>query len=174
MLKQRRFYFWILFIALLLLAGYSERLSSSLYVFAENNLSNINHAELSINQAFISVLDAEKIGANVTGLLAQLNYALSLLAHAENSYRAGDLNTIEAQVDNIISISQRVTVEAQNTKQDAIVSSQNVFRHNITLTVIGISVFILVLFLFWRLFKRNYIKGLSEAKPELVIYESIK
>lgn len=174
MLKQRRFYYWIFFITVLLLYDYSENLSSSLYVFAENGSSNINHAELLINQAFISVLDAEKVGANVTDLLAQLNYALGLLAHAENSYRAGDVNTAEAQVDNIISISQRVTFEAQNAKQVAIVSGQYTFWFTITLTVIGILVLVLVLFLFWRLFKRNYIRELSEAKPELVSYESIK
>lgn len=63
--------------------------------------SKLQAANDAVNRAFNEVLDAEKAGANVTDLLAQINVAESNLAQAENSYRTA--------------------------KQTAIVSSQNAF-----------------------------------------------
>ena len=112
-------------------------------------------------------MDAEKAGANVTGLLAQLNVAEDDLAQAENSYRIGDSSTAATQADSVLPIAQQVTTAAQNAKQTAVVSSQNAFWSTIAFTVIGAFVFVLALFLVWRRFKRSYIKSLSEAKPEV-------
>ena len=50
--------------------------------------SKLQEANASVNQAFNSVLDAEKAGANVTDILVQLNAAAGTLAKAENSYRS--------------------------------------------------------------------------------------
>ena len=133
--------------------------------------SKLQAANTAVDQAFNAVLDAEKAGANVTDLLAHLNTAQGLLAQAENSDRTGDINTAATQADSVLPIAQQVTNEAQDAKQTAIVSSQNGFWFTIALTVIGVFVFVLVLSLVWRRFKRNYIERLSEAKPELVSHE---
>ncbi len=130
--------------------------------------SKLQAANNAVDQAFNAVLDAEKAGANVTDLLAQINVAEGLLAQAENSDRTGNTNTAATQADSVLPIAQQVTNEAQNAKQTAIVSSQNALWSTIALTAIGVFVFVLVLFLVWRRFKRNYIERLSEAKPELV------
>ena len=122
-------------------------------------------ANTAVGQAFNVVLDAEKAGANVTGLLAQLNVAEGDLAEAENSYRTGDSNTAAAQADNALPIAQEVTTAAQNAKQTAIVNGQNAFWQMIALTAIGAAMFLLVLFLVWRRFKRRYIESLSGSKP---------
>ena len=129
--------------------------------------SNLQAANTAIEQAFNAVYDAEKAGANVTGLLAQLNAAEADLAQAENSYRTGDSNTAVAQANSVLPIAQEVTTAAQNAKQTATVSGQNAFWSTIAFTVIGAFVFVLALFLVWRRFKRSYIKSLSEAKPEV-------
>jgi hypothetical protein len=110
-------------------------------------------------------LAAEKAGANVTGLLVKLNTAASVLAQAENSYRTGDNNAALAQADSVLSITQEVTTAAQNAKQTALISSQNAFWQMIALTAIGASMFLLVLFLVWRRFKRGYFESLSGSKP---------
>ena len=133
--------------------------------------SKLQAANTAVDQAFNAVLDAEKAGANVTDLLAQLNTAQGLLAQAENSDRTGDINTAATQADSVLPIAQQVTNEAQDAKQTAIVSERNGFWSTIALTVIGVFVFVLVLFLVWRRFRRNYIERLSEAKPELVSIE---
>jgi cytochrome bd-type quinol oxidase subunit 1 len=130
--------------------------------------SKLQAANTAVNQAFKAVLDAEAAGANVTDLLAQINTAEGILAQAENSYRTGDTNTASIQADSVLPITQQVTLDAQKAKQNAIVSIQNAFWSTIVLTAIGIFVFVLVLFLVWRWFKRRYIKNLSEAKPEVV------
>ena len=120
-----------------------------------------------VGQAFNAILDAEKAGANVTGLLVQLNNAAGILAQAENSYRTGDSNITATQADSVLPIAQEVTTAAQDAKQTALVSGQNAFWSTITFTVIGAFVFVLALFLVWRRFKRSYINSLSEAKPEV-------
>jgi CHASE3 domain sensor protein len=133
--------------------------------------SKLQSANDAVNQAFNAVLDAEKAGANVTDLLTKLNTAQGILAQADNSYRVGDNNTATTQAESVLPIAQQVTNEAQDAKQTAIVSERNGFWSTIALTVIGVFVFVLVLFLVWRRFRRNYIERLSEAKPELVSIE---
>ena len=130
--------------------------------------SKLQAADTAANQAFNAVLVAEKAGANVTGLLVHLNVAQGILAQAENSYRSGDFSTAATQADSVLPIAQQVTNEAQGAKQSALVSERNGLWSTIALTVVGVFVFVLILFLVWRRFKRNYIERLSEAKPELV------
>ncbi len=134
----------------------------------DQTTSKLQAANTAVDQAFSAVLDAEKAGAKVTDLLSQLSYADGVLAQAENSYRAGDLNKAGIQADSVLPMAQQVTYAAQSAKQTATVNTQNAFYATIAFTVIGSIVFVLVLFMVWRRFKRNYIKNLSEAKPELV------
>jgi hypothetical protein len=144
-------------------------LYSSHNVFAqtEQPASKLEAANTTVEQAFNAVLDAEKAGANVTLLLAQLNNAANILAQAENSNRTGDSNTAAAKADSVLPIAQQVITAAQNAKQTAIVSGQNNFLFAIIFPVIGSIMFILALFLFWLFFKRHYINNLSHAKPEV-------
>jgi hypothetical protein len=139
------------------------------YVFAQTDqtASKLQAANNDIAQAFNAVLEAEKAGANVTDLLAQLNTAEDILAQAENSYRTGDSNTAAAQADTVRPITQEVTTAAQNAKQTAIISGQNAFWGIIAFTVIDIFLFVLILFLFWVWFKRRYFNNLLEAKSEV-------
>jgi hypothetical protein len=123
----------------------------------DQTTSKLQAANTAVNQAFNVVLDAEKAGATVSDLLAQLNYAVGVLAKAENSYRAGDFNKAVVQADSVLPIAQKVTVSAQNAKQTALVSGQNAFWFTIAFTVIGAFVFVWVLFLVWRRFKREVI-----------------
>jgi hypothetical protein len=143
------------------------------FAFAQTDQTalKLQVANAAVEQAFTSVLDAEKAGANVTDLLVQINTAQSILAQAENSYLTGNTNAAATKADSVLPLAQQVTLDAQNAKQTAIVSSQNAFWSTIALTVIGVFVFVLVLFLVWRLFKRRYIKNLSDAKPEFVSNE---
>jgi CHASE3 domain sensor protein len=130
--------------------------------------TSLQAANDAVNQAFNAVLDAEKSGANVTDLLTQINNAQNILAQSENHYRIGDTNAATAEADSVLPITQQVINSAKDAEQNAIVSSQNAFWITIALTLVGIFLFVLVLFLIWRLVKQHYIKGLSEAKPEVV------
>jgi ATP-dependent Zn protease len=139
---------------------------------ADQATSKMQAANDAVKRAFNAVLDAEKAGANVIGLLAQINTVQGILAQAENSYRTGNTNSAAAQADNVFSIAQQITTVAQNAKQDAIISSQNNFWLTIAFTVVSTIMFLEALILFWLWFKRRYIKNLSEAKPEVVNNET--
>ena len=138
--------------------------------FAQTNQadSKLQVANDAINQALNAVLDSERAGANVTDLLAQLNYAMGILAQAENSYRTGYFNIAAVQADNVLPITQQVISYSQVAKQTALDSGQITFWSSIAFTGVGVYVFILFLFLVWGWFKRRYIKSLFEAKPEVV------
>jgi len=157
-------------VALLVILAFSVGFLSVQQAIAQTDqaTSKLQAANDSVNLAFNAVLDAEKAGANVTDLLAQINIAQEILARAENLYRTGNTNSSAVQADSVLPITQQVTLDAQNAKQNAIVSTQNAFWSTIVLTIVGIFVFVLVLFLVWRRFKRNYVERLSDAKPELV------
>ncbi len=134
----------------------------------DNVSIKIQEANTALNAAFNAVLDAEQAGANITDLIVQLNFAANNLSQAENNYRIGDYTTAVYQAESVLPLAQQIILQAQNSKQNAIIAIQEAFQYTTVLTIIGISIFILVLFLIWCLFKQNYIKGLSEAKPEVV------
>jgi hypothetical protein len=127
----------------------------------------LQSANIAVGKAFNAVLDAEKSGANVTDLIAQINTAQGILAQAENSYRTGDSTTTANQADSVLPLAQQITTAAQSAKQTALTSKQNSFYSTLALAVIGPIVFILVLLFVWRKFKGKYIENLSETKPEV-------
>jgi hypothetical protein len=133
----------------------------------DQTAAKLQAANTAVNEAFTAILEAQKVGANVTDLLSQLNYADSVLASAENSYRAGDLIGAGNQADSVIPLAQQVTSLAQSAEQAALVSGENAFLETIALTIFGSFVFVLVLFFVWRRFKHRYVENLSDSESEL-------
>ena len=130
--------------------------------------ASIETADLSINQAFISVLAAEKAGGNVTQLLTELNTAGELLAEAENAYRSGNLANVASKAENARQIADQVNSDALTLRDVSLVESQNNFWMTLAFSVVSVVVFGIVLLLVWRRFKRGYIKKLFALKPEVV------
>jgi len=149
-------------------------LCNSHYALAQTSqtASKIQTANTAVEEAFGSVLHAEKAGASVSSLLNQLNNATSLLSRAENAYRSGDNDTAINDADAVVLISKQVTLSAQTAQQSATVDSHNAFFYNVVFTVVASFFFVLVMFYVWRLFKRRYINRLSRAKPEVNSYEA--
>jgi hypothetical protein len=139
-------------------------------VFAQTDQSSrkVQEAKISFEQAFNAVLDAEAAGANVTSLVAQLNSAGDLLAQAENAIRVGDNALATANADSVMGIAQQVRVAAQTAKESALLKGQNASLTQSVLAIAGSIVFVLVMFMGWRLFKRRYIRRMLEAKPEVI------
>ena len=130
--------------------------------------ASIETADLSISQAFISVLAAEKVGGNVTQLLTALNTAGGLLAEAENAYRSGNLSNVASKAENARLIADHVNSDALNLRDVSLVESQNNFWLTLTFSVVGAVVFGIVLLLVWRRFRRSYVKKMFSMKPEVV------
>jgi CHASE3 domain sensor protein len=156
-------------VTLLFFLSVGSFLYSVNYVSAQTDQapSKLQAANTAVEQAFNSVVDAEKAGANVTDLLTRLNVAEGILAQAENSYRVGDSANASVQAESVLPIAQQVNASAHEAKQNAIVSGQNAYWSAIAFAIIGSLVFVLVLFVFWRWFKRRYINNLSQLKPEV-------
>lgn len=134
----------------------------------DSTLQKIQNANYELKQAFITVLEAEAAGANITDLIILLNSAAEALAYAENSYRIGDFNIAAINVDSVISIAHQVTPLAEEAKHNALISNQNTFFLKIFFTFIGIFIFCLVLSLLWRIFKKRYINNMFQTKPEVI------
>jgi len=156
-------------IALLVFLAFGSCFYSGIYVFAQTDQTalKLQTANNAIDSAFNAVMDAEKAGANVTGLLVKLNVAADDLSQAENSYQSGDFNAAAVQADSVLPIAQEVTTSAQNAQQTSSVSNQNGFWFTIAFSEIGATLFVLVLFLAWRKIKSNYMKKLPGLKPEV-------
>ncbi|MCW4003145.1 MAG: hypothetical protein NWE95_04440 [Candidatus Bathyarchaeota archaeon] len=136
-------------------------------VQAKDELSNIETANVHINQAFASVLAAEKAGGNVTDLLLALNTAAEYLAAAENNYRSGNLANVNPNVDSAIIIANQVNSGALALRETSLIKSQENFWVTLTFSVVGAIVFSLVLAFVWRRFKRSYMSKLLDMRPEV-------
>jgi succinate dehydrogenase hydrophobic anchor subunit len=137
-------------------------------VFAEVDQSSLKvaEAENAVDLAFSAVLGAEHAGANVTDLLARLNYAGELLAQAEIAVRKED-SSAGAKADGTVSIANEVEAAAVAAEKEALDDALNGFWSSVAFSVVGVVVFVLALFLVWSRFRRRYHGGLLEAKPEV-------
>ena len=131
--------------------------SSIPYIVAQTDdlWGKLQTANTSIEQAYDGILSAEKAGANVTGLLEQLNVATGLLAQAENSYRTGDTSAAANYADQAVPIAQQVKTQATVAKNSAVSSKQNDFIFTVVFVIIGSQVFLLVLLFVWRRVKKR-------------------
>lgn len=91
-----------------------------------------------------------------------------MTAQAENAYRTGDFATADSYADTALPVAQQVTTQAVTLQENAEASAQTSFWYTIAVTIAAAAVFIVALFLGWRLLKRRYIKNMLEAKPEVV------
>jgi methionine-rich copper-binding protein CopC len=139
------------------------------YVVAQTDQagSKLQAANSAFAQAFNAALDAERAGANVTVLLGRLNVAADLLAQAEMSYSNGDADNTADKADSALSIALEVKSDAVSVENAALVAYQNGFWLTVGFSVIGVAVFVFVLFLVWRLVKQSYVKNFLGAKPEV-------
>lgn len=149
----------------LLLFGSWLTVGNCVFVEADSVELKLNTANEAVEKAFVAVYEAEKAGANVTTLVAQLNLAAELLAQAENLYSVGDLESAGIQADSVLLITKEVSSLSQDAKQLALITSQNNFWLTMVFTIVGICILSFVLVISWWLFKRYYIKNLYKAKP---------
>ncbi len=134
---------------------------------ADDVSSKVSAAESAVVSAFSGVLDAEKAGANVTGLLVQLDDAAGLLAQAEMAFRKGDVNLTAVKADGALAGAGAVQSEASVAKDNALVAGQNALGLTVGFSLVGSVAFVLVLFFVWGWLRRRYSAGLLEAKPEV-------
>jgi len=139
-------------------------------VFAQETAeeTSIKNATESINQAFNSLLEAEKAGANTTQLLIRLNTAGQLLADVQNTYQTGNTQGVVSKANSAKQLAEQVNTEAITLKAASLTLAQNSFWFTITFSIGGAIVFGVVMLIIWQRFKRSYTKKFLSLKPEVV------
>jgi len=128
--------------------------------------SAIENADKLLRQAFESVLEAERAGANVSSLIGRLNEAAMLLAEAETAYRTGNSTEALTKAEKCSTLLNGVEYEALRLKSSAKASAKEALLQASAFSSLGIVLFLTVLFLVWTRFKRAYLKKLMKMKPE--------
>ena len=134
--------------------------------------SAIESAELAVDVAYEAVLEAEGAGANVSGLLDELNDGAEALSKAYISNRVGDFDDAVYFADLCYGLVAGIEAEANELRDVAVVERDQ----RLLLTSFG-SVFAVVCifcggFFGWRFFKSRYHRRVLEMKPEVASNES--
>jgi len=128
---------------------------------------SVSEAEQSVVRAYKAVLDAERVGANVSSLLVSLNNATGLLSEARMSIETGNFEkavrfaALSSEVGNGVgSEAERLTVEASQTHAAnswwSLVESGVVVVVVLCASVLG-----------YRYFKRRYYMRLLKMRPRV-------
>jgi hypothetical protein len=154
---------------LLSILAFSYCLCSENNVLAQTDSSalKLQAANSIVGKAFNSVLEAEKVGGNVTQLLVRLNTAGTLLADAQNTYNSGNKANVISMVENALQIANDVNSDAVNLRNASLIVSQNSFWLSLAFSSVGAVVFAVSLLFIWRRFRRSFMKKLLSMKPEV-------
>ena len=133
----------------------------------EEASSSVGEADVAVRRAFNATLDAERAGANVSGLILRLNEAGEILTEAEMALGNGNSSEAAGKAGQCIGIAQSVKGDADVLKASALDGARTVFWASLTFSVVGIAVFVVVLALVWRWFKRGYVEKMFGMKPEV-------
>jgi hypothetical protein len=124
-------------------------------------------ADAALKRAFVAVSDADAAGANVSGLLDELDVAGKSLTMAEMAYAAGNSSEAATMVGQCVAWANAVAGEAANVKSQAVADARAVQWRAILFSSVGTFVFLIMLVLIWVLFRRSYGARLLGAKPEV-------
>ncbi len=124
-------------------------------------------AEENLVLAYNSVLDAEKAGANVSDLLSQLNAGAQYLNQAYSNFDTGDFEAVVYFSNLCIETIDGVSEQAILLMDEAVQLQSSNLLIQIFGSIIGMAVVIVGGVIFWRIFKRYYMDGISELKPEV-------
>jgi len=132
----------------------------------------VDRAEGAVVSAYEAVLGAEEAGADVSGLLAELNVAGGYLAEAHVWFGLGDFDEAARLADLCYDAVVGVSGEAFELESEAhgLRVTDSVVR--ITGSMVGVVVVVFLGFAVWRIFKRRYGKRVLEMRPEVIKGES--
>jgi hypothetical protein len=155
-------------LAILLFCSVAVRLQSSVYG-DDDVAAKISEAESAVGQAFVAVLDAERAGANVSGLVVKLHEAGVFLAGANVAFRAGDYVNASLLAKQCLDFVDGVAADADVLKGQAESESQNRLFLTAALSSVGLSVLFVAGLFVWRFLKGRYVRRVLGMKPEKVV-----
>ena len=129
--------------------------------------STIYEAEQSMARAYEAVLDAERFGADISGLLVRLNDAAALLSEARMTFDIGDFEEATRFAESTSEVGYDVVDEAELLEIEA--NNAQVHRSwwFLVTSALGVSVVLVASLLGYEYFKRRYYRRLSKMKSRV-------
>lgn len=138
----------------------------------EDVTSAIEGAESAMGLAYEAVLEAEGAGADVTGLLDELNVGAEALSKAHMSYRVGDYDDAVYLANSCCDSVKGIEAEAINLRDAAAVERRQRLLSTSLSSIVAVGCIFCGGFFGWRLFKRRYYRRILKMKPEVENDES--
>jgi hypothetical protein len=135
---------------------------------ADQVQTRIQGAEDSVDSAFLAVLDAEKVGADVSPMLGELNSAEGLLARSEVLLSQGDLDGAARAATSSSWLAEDVRAQASSLKASTLAYRDYAFRLSLLGCGSGIGLFLLLMFALWQRFREHYVRRVMEMRPVVV------
>jgi len=133
----------------------------------EAALSSIVEAEEQMARTYEVVLDAEGVGADVSGLLAKLNDAAELLSKARMAYEVDNFEEAVRFAELSSGVGWEVEGEADRLEVEAGQARTNRVWWSVVGSVLAVSIVLFISLLGYQVFKRRYYKRLLKMKPRV-------
>jgi hypothetical protein len=159
----------VLCVAVLLMLAVSAVNVRSGVCFAagDNSSPPFADADKALQRAFVAVADAEAAGANVSGLLAELDMAGRNLTEAEFVYAENYPSEAVTMADQCTALANAVADEALSLKSAAVLNERITSWQAVVFSLVGVFVFLMALVSVWLLFRHSYRSRLLRSKPEV-------
>jgi hypothetical protein len=135
-------------------------------------LSTIEGAELAVDLAYEAVLEAEGAGANVSGLLVELNDCSEALSEAYMSNRIGNFDDAIYFADLCSDLVEGIEAEANELRDVAASERNQRLLLNTLGSVLAVGCILYGGFFGWRFFESLYHWWVLKLKPEVASNES--
>lgn len=133
---------------------------------SSDSSQKITDAENALSHCYVTVTNAEKLGANVSVLANDLNNAAVLLNEAEDANASGNFEIAIQKADLSTSISNEVLGNANWLYNSASANAQYTFWVTLVFSTEGAILFLELAYFVWYWFSRRYNKKLLKMKIE--------
>jgi hypothetical protein len=127
----------------------------------------VQGAENSVEAAFLAVLDTEKVGADVSSMLGELNGADDLLARSEVLLGGGNLDGVVRAAASSAWLAEDVRARASG-KGSTLADRGSAFRFSLVVCGAGIGFFLLLMFALWERFRAHYVRKMMDMRSVVV------
>ena len=117
------------------------------------------------------MVEAEGVGEEVSGLVAGLNGVLGVLSGTERAFESGEYDAAVLRAREAVEASDAVRDEAVGLKYLAEYRGEVMFRNQIVVSILLVSVIVLLGFLVWSQFKSYFLRRAMGLRPEVSVDE---
>jgi hypothetical protein len=135
-------------------------------------VSEISRAEDSLKSAYLSVLEAERAGGDISELVAWLNAALEYFSEAERAFGSGEYDSAVLLAGRVVEISDVILDDAVGLRGVAELQGEVAFRNQLLISFGAVCSIVAFGFLGWRRFKDYYLRRVMGLRSEVVVDES--